>query len=206
MNNLLATTPSNKRMQRRPRCESRIIPPVPFAAPLMRGVMRLTASQNSNEIMNNTQTLIATLEGAPDIIIGLVREVPSQNLKRRPSPNKWSAHEHACHISSADTAYLSRLKLMLSDPSPYIRSMVPSPEEEAGSLLNIDLDEALDQYVRERARLVKRLKELTVEEWQRTAEHEEYSHYSVLIMFRQLLLHEMLHAYRIEELMLKKDW
>ena len=65
--------------------------------------------------MNNTQTLIAALEGAPDIIIGLVREVPSQNLKRRPSPNKWSAHEHACHISSADTAYLSRLKLMLSE-------------------------------------------------------------------------------------------
>jgi hypothetical protein len=84
--------------------------------------------------------------------------------------------------------------------------MLPSPEEEAGSLLNIDLDEALDQYVRERARLVKRLKELTVEEWKRTAEHEEYSHYSVLIMFRQLLLHEMFHGYRIEELMLKKDW
>jgi len=25
-------------------------------------------------------------------------------------------------------------------------------------------------------------------------------------MFRQLLMHEMLHAYRIEELMLKKGW
>jgi uncharacterized damage-inducible protein DinB len=174
--------------------------------PVNFNVRGLTASQNSSEIMNNTQTLIAALEGAPDIIIGLVREVPSQNLKRRPSPNKWSAHEHACHISSADTAYLARLELMLSDPAPYIRAMEPSPEEEAGSLLQIDLDEALDQYVRERARLVKRLKELTVEEWQRTAEHEEYSHYSVLIMFRQLLLHEMLHGYRIEELMLKKDW
>jgi hypothetical protein len=95
---------------------------------------------------------------------------------------------------------------MLSDPSPYIRSMVPSPEEEAGSLLNIDLDEALDQYVRERTHLVKRLNELSVEDWQRTAKHEEYSHYSVLIMFRELLMHEMLHGYRIEELMLKKDW
>jgi hypothetical protein len=156
--------------------------------------------------MSNTQTLIAALEGAPDIIIGLVREVPPQNLKRRPSPNKWSAHEHACHISSGDTAYLARLELMLSDPSPYIRSMVPSPEEEAGSLLNIDLDEALDQYARERARLVKRLKELSVEDWRRTAEHEAFSHYSVLIMFRQLLLHEMFHAYRIEELMLQKGW
>jgi uncharacterized damage-inducible protein DinB len=154
----------------------------------------------------NTQTLIAALEGAPEIVIGLVREMPSQNLKRRPSPNKWSAHEHACHIATADPAYLSRLELMLSDPAPKIRSVVPSPEEEAGSLLKIDLDEALDQYVQEWARLVMRLKELPVEEWQRTAEHEEYSHYSVLIMFRELLMHEMHHGYRIEELLLKKDW
>jgi uncharacterized damage-inducible protein DinB len=156
--------------------------------------------------MSNTQTLIAALAGAPDIIVGLVREVPSQNLKRRPSPNKWSAHEHACHIATADAAYLSRLEFMLSEPAPYIRSMLPSPEEEEGSLLKIDLDEALEQYVQVRARLVKRLKELTVEEWQRTAEHEGFSHYSVLIMFRELLMHEMLHGYRIEELMLKKDW
>ena len=156
--------------------------------------------------MDNAQTLIATLQSAPRIIIGLVREMPPQNLKRRPSPTKWSAHEHACHISTADTAYLSRLELMLSDPAPYIKSMLPSADEEAGSLLNTDLDEALDLYVRERARLVERLKELSEREWQRTAKHEAYSHYSVFIMFRDLLLHEMLHAYRIEELRLKKDW
>ena len=156
--------------------------------------------------MDDALTLIATLQSAPRIIIGLVREMPPQNLKRRPSPTKWSAHEHACHISTADTAYLSRLELMLSDPAPYIKSMLPSADEEAGSLLNTDLDEALDLYVRERARLVERLKELSEREWQRTAKHEAYSHYSVFIMFRDLLLHEMLHAYRIEELRLKKDW
>ncbi len=156
--------------------------------------------------MDDALTLIATLQSAPRIIIGLVREMPPQNLKRRPSPTKWSAHEHACHISTVDTAYLSRLELMLSDPEPYIKSMLPSADEEAGSLLNTDLDEALDLYVRERARLVERLRELSEGEWQRTAKHEEYSHYSVFIMFRDLLLHEMLHAYRIQELMLKKDW
>jgi len=48
----------------------------------------------------DTQGLIASLEAAPAIIIGLVREVPPQNLKRRPAPNKWSAHEHACHLSN----------------------------------------------------------------------------------------------------------
>jgi len=154
----------------------------------------------------NTQTLIASLESAPEIIIGLIREVPPQLLKRRPSPNKWSAHEHACHLASADPIFLARLDLMLTDPAPYIKYMAPSPEEEAGALLKVDLDEALDQYVRDRARLVKRLKELSAEDWQRTAEHEEYSRYSVTLIFRLLLTHEMLHAYSVEELMLKNDW
>jgi DinB superfamily len=31
-------------------------------------------------------------------------------------------------------------------------------------------------------------------------------HYSVFIMFRHLALHDFFHAYRIEELLLKKDW
>ena len=154
----------------------------------------------------DTQTLIATLEAAPGIIIGLIREVPSQNLKRRPAPNKWSAHEHACHISTGQAAFLARLELMLSEPHPQIRSMEPSPEEEAGSLLSVDLEESLGRYVRERGLVVKRLKELSAEDWQRTAEHEAFSHYSVHIMFRHVLVHEMLHAYRIDELMLKKDW
>lgn len=156
--------------------------------------------------MNNPQTLIAALASAPEIIIGLVREVPPQNLKRRPSPNKWSAHEHACHLTTGDVPYLARLELILSDPAPRITPMFPSPEDEAGALLNVDLDEALARYVRDRARTVERLQQLSEADWQKTAEHESFTHYSVWIMYRQTLLHEMQHAYRIEELRLKKDW
>jgi len=153
----------------------------------------------------NTQILIDSLARAPEIIIGLIREGAPENLKRRPPSNKWSAHEHACHISTGHELFLARLELMLSEPHPYISGMAPSPEEEAGALLDVDLDEALNRYVRERAELVTRLKELSPEDWRRTAEHEAYNHYSVSTMFRHVLMHEMLHAYRIEELLLKKD-
>jgi hypothetical protein len=156
--------------------------------------------------MSDTTTLIAALENSPGIIIPLIREVLPQYLNRRPSLTKWSAHEHACHLSTTDKPFLARLDLMLSAPVPYVRSMLPSPEEEAGALLSVDLDEALDHYARERTSLVKRLKKLSLENWQRTTEQEEYGHYSVLIMFRHLLTHEMLHAHRIEELLLKEDW
>jgi len=156
--------------------------------------------------MSNTTILISALETAPGVIIPMIREVPLQILKRRPSPAKWSAYEHACHLATSDALFRERLDLILSTPEPYIKSMAPSPEEEAGSYLNLDLDERLDAYVRERAALVKRLMKLSPDEWQKTAEHEAFDHYSVFIMFRHLLNHEMLHAYRIEELLLKKDW
>ena len=81
--------------------------------------------------MNNPQILIAALADAPEIIIGLVREVPSQNLKRRPSPNKWSAHEHACHLTTADVPYRARLELMLSDPRPKSRRCRPRQKNQS---------------------------------------------------------------------------
>lgn len=156
--------------------------------------------------MSDTAILISALETASGVIIPLIREVPPQILKRRPSPAKWSAYEHACHLSQSDAPFLARLDLILSTPEPIIKSIENSPEDEAGAMLEIDLDESLERYVRERAALVERLKKLSADEWQKTAEHEAFDHYSVWIMFRHLLNHEMFHAYRIEELLLKKDW
>jgi hypothetical protein len=96
--------------------------------------------------------------------------------------------------------------LILSTPEPFIEVIENSAEDEAGAMLEIDLDASLDRYVRERAALVQRLETLSPDEWQKTAVHEAFDHYSVFIMFRHLLNHEMLHAYRIEELLLRKNW
>jgi len=156
--------------------------------------------------MSDTTTLISALETAPGVIIPLIREVPLQILKRRPSPAKWSAYEHAIHLSQSDASFRARLDLILSTPEPFIKTIENSPEDEAGAMLELNLDESLDRYVLERAALVERLKKLSPDEWQKTAVHEAFDHYSVFIMFRHLLNHEMLHAYRIEELLLKNDW
>ena len=156
--------------------------------------------------MRDTTALISALEAAPGVIIPMIREVPLHILKRRPSPAKWSAYEHACHLSQSDASFRARLDLILSTPEPFIDVIENSPEDEAGALLDVDLDESLDRYVRERASLVERLKKLSPDEWQKTAVHEAFDHYSVFIMFRHVLNHEMLHAYRIEEMLLKKDW
>lgn len=156
--------------------------------------------------MGDTNILISALATAPGVIIPLIREVPPQILKRRPSPAKWSAYEHAIHLSQSDASFRARLDLILSTAEPFIKTIENSTEDEAGAMLDIDLDESLARYVRERAALVERLKKVSPDEWQKPAVHEAFDHYSVFIMFRHLLNHEMLHSYRIEELLLKNDW
>jgi hypothetical protein len=150
--------------------------------------------------------VIAALENAPAIIVPLVREVPSEVLKRRPAPGRWSAHEHACHLADVHALFFSRLEQFLSEVRPRITPFDPATAQPDGSLLDVDLDDALERFAADRSRLVARLRELPPEIWERTAEHDEYSRYSVLIMFRHLALHDCLHAYRVEELLLKKDW
>jgi hypothetical protein len=86
--------------------------------------------------------------------------------------------------------------------TPYI----PARDDPDDALLKICLGEAMDRFVRERREMLTRLRELSPDQWQATAEHGEYSHYSVFIMFRHLAMHDLYHAYRIEERLLYKPW
>jgi hypothetical protein len=118
----------------------------------------------------------------------------------------WSAHEHAVHLAMVDPIMMRRLDYMLSDPSPHIKSYEPSRDEEEGALLKLDLDAEMDRYDRQRTEFIERLRKLTPEQWQITADHDEYSHYGVFIMARHIGLHDLHHAYKIEERLLRKSW
>jgi DinB family protein len=150
--------------------------------------------------------VVEALDRAPSVIVPLVLEVPEHLRKRRPSPGRWSAHEHACHLAAVQPMFFQRLALMLEQDHPSIRPYLPEREHSPDALLEVDLDEALGRFQRERAELVSRLRGLRPEDWSRTAEHGEYSHYSVFILFRHAVMHDMLHAYRIEECLLNKGW
>jgi hypothetical protein len=157
-------------------------------------------------IAMHVDTLIDQLERAPDLVVPLVLEVPTALLKRRPAPGKWSAHEHACHLSRVDQLYSDRLELVLSNPRPVIEPYDPAYSEAEDAFLHMDLAASLERYVEQRRVLVSRLRALPAADWERTAEHAEYSHYSVFIMFRHVALHDLFHAYRIEELLLRREW
>lgn len=156
--------------------------------------------------MDKIEAVLDALRRGPEIVVPLVREVPAEILMRRPAPGKWSAHEHACHLAAVQPLMMDRLDLMLAKPHPRIVPYDPGTDEPEDALLAVDLDEAMERFVNGRKDMVSRLLRLAPGDWERTAEHPEYSRYSVFIMFRHLALHDLTHAYRIEELLLKPDW
>jgi uncharacterized damage-inducible protein DinB len=156
--------------------------------------------------MASTEQLVAALERAPAIVIPLVRQAHPAILKRRPAPGEWSIHENACHLAEVHPLFFRRLDLMLAETNPAITSYDPGRDDPEDALLSLDLADSLRRFEAERARLVVRLRQLRAEDWTRTARHDEYNSYSVFTMFRHLALHDFHHAYRIEELLLRKDW
>lgn len=156
--------------------------------------------------MKSVDALIEALDRAPAVVIPLVRQAKPEVLKRRPAPGDWSIHENAVHLAEVHPLFFRRLDLMLREADPEIRSYDPGRDEPADALLKVGLDDALQRFVDDRARLVARLRGLAPADWQRTARHDEYNAYSIFIMFRHLALHDFDHAYRIEELLLRKDW
>src|SRR5580765_5477522 len=108
--------------------------------------------------VDTTTSIVEALERAPAIVIPLVREVPTEVLKRRPAPRKWSAHEHACHLALVHWLFFDRLDEMLASPAPVITPYDPGQNDPDDRLLKMDLEDSLQQYVEDRRRLVDRLR------------------------------------------------
>ena len=156
--------------------------------------------------MTSAEEIVAALERAPGIVIPMVRQADPAVLKRRPPSGKWSIHEHACHLAEVNPRFLHRLELMLTQDNPAIKSYDPGRDDPDDALLRLDLEDALSRFARDRGRMVTQLRGLQPQDWARTGDHDEYNSYSIFTMFRHLALHDFFHAYRIEELLLRRDW
>src|SRR5438874_79991 len=155
---------------------------------------------------SDVTSVLDQLARGPAIVKQVIYEMPPELRKRRPAPGVWSAHEHAVHLPAVQPIMMRRLDQMLAQPGLLIKSYEPSRDEPDDGLLKLNLDSEMDRFERERTAMIDRLRTLAPDQWAITAQHEEYSHYGVFIMFRHIALHDLHHAYKIEERLLRKDW
>ncbi|MEA2603755.1 MAG: hypothetical protein QOF89_4747 [Acidobacteriota bacterium] len=150
--------------------------------------------------------VLTALDNAPALLIPLIRDVPEPLRRRRPAPDRWSAHEHFCHVASLEPRFRARLERMLTDDDPELEPIYPSAEDNAGALLSLDLEEAIAAFTRERSALATLLRALPPEAWERRGKHPEYAAYTVFVLARHMAVHDMLHGYRIEDALRHREW
>jgi len=156
--------------------------------------------------MRTPADVVAQLGRGSALLRALVADVPPGDLTRRPRPDKWAAHEHACHLALVEPLWLARLERILAEDAPVIVSYEPDADEPPDRLLTMELAAALDSHERGRAALLARLAELNPEDWARGAVNTAHARYSLFLMCRHAALHDLFHIYRIEESALGTHW
>jgi hypothetical protein len=105
----------------------------------------------------------------------------------------------AAHIAQTDELFAERLDQMLTIDDPPIK-VIDAALEDLESYNRVDLERVMDDFSRNRRRLLTRLSGLYPQDWDRCAAHPEYHRYNVQMAVEHLLLHEAHHLYQMEQM------
>lgn len=147
---------------------------------------------------------LAILEKTPRLLQELIQEIPTELLKEQRIPNKWSIHEHACHLAIVDHLFFARFALFRLEEKPEIKPYLPGTNTPQDELLSMDLVEKLAEFPSLRDNLIEEIKALSEKDWNKQGDHEEYTLFTPAIMLRHLMIHDHFHMFRIQQLWLTK--
>ncbi|MBI3794236.1 MAG: DinB family protein [Nitrospinae bacterium] len=154
---------------------------------------------------NDINDILSALKKTPRILRNLVANVDAELLNEHRVPGKWCAHEHAVHFAKVETLVIGRIRKFLTEKTPEFKSYVPGTTTPPDELMKLDLKESLKKFTRDRKTLLGLIKQLRPKDWRKNATHQNFKSFTPYIAIRHLLMHDYVHLYRIEELLLVKN-
>jgi hypothetical protein len=156
-------------------------------------------------VMEEVNRIIRCLELSPHILDGLIKETPTHFLKLERVQNRWTIHKHACHVAVGEKySFHKRFKAFQDKDQPCF-TPISGDDFSKEFYEKMDIDAASKEFHLNRKTTIEMTKDLPISFWEKEAVHPEYTKYTPFIMLRHLLMHDHLHFYSIEELMLTND-
>ncbi len=146
------------------------------------------------------EEILRSLEGIPLILDDFLAHVPADVIATRPSPDRWSIHEHVCHLGEVEPMFVGRAQQFIDEERPSFTPYDPDEATPGNRLADLVLEDAVAKMAENRARFVHTLRSLVEEDWEREADHPEYKVYTPLTLARHALFHDHFHLYRAEEI------
>jgi hypothetical protein len=128
----------------------------------------------------------------------LTRGLDEAQLATQTVPGKWSLKELVAHFRRMEQVFADRFDRLLTTENPPIEPYgTPDRDEAFAALQARPTEDVLDDYLREREALCRRLETLPPADWHRKGQHPEFERYDVHFQAEYMAHHEAHHIYQL---------
>ena len=107
------------------------------------------------------EELIDQYAAGPKLLRDAVAGMSDDHLKAKPLPGRWSTLEVICHLADSDGVYAERMKRVIAEDEPQLRSMDPDAWLPRLAYQHRDAEEELQLIDFTRRQMLRILCELT---------------------------------------------
>ncbi len=137
---------------------------------------------------------LEALKTAPDEIEHVVSGLSEQQMAQRPRPGSWAIRDVLAHLLVAQGLLIGRVEQMLAEENPSLRSVARSRTRGRRGGIGALNPRPLSSF----EATVSRLQKLSLQEWHRTGQHEEFGQVTILQQASYFTKHERYHLPRME--------
>jgi hypothetical protein len=135
----------------------------------------------------------------PSLLRRAVAGLSPEQLRARPIPGKWSTLEVVCHLSDFEAVYADRMKRVIAEQQPPLRSGDPDLFAASLAYQSRDLDEELTLIETTRRQMARILRTVPPQTFQRTGIHSSDDPITLETLLRRITGHIPHHLRFIEQ-------
>jgi hypothetical protein len=147
--------------------------------------------------MSEIQALIERLEASPARFAAVMSRLEAADSVEALRPGDWSAAQVLAHVRASQDIIEPRILAILARDNPPLLSFDDRAWADVGRYNFVPVTEALESMRTRRRELMRALRALGPEGWQRTGQHEVRGTLSVLNIARRIADHEDEHLEQI---------
>lgn len=162
--------------------------------------MRETPQQYTQRILSYSegQESMPLLEAAPQKLAALLAGKGSDQISRRPAPDKWSPREIAAHLSDTEIALSWRIRQILGTNGIAVQAFDQDAWANTFDYARRDPSASIELYRVLRAANVALLKSVPKKLWENYGVHQERGNESITHMTRLMAGHDLNHLSQVE--------
>lgn len=145
------------------------------------------------------EELLDQYAAGPHLLREAVAGMSDEQLKAKPVPDRWSTLEVICHLSDAEGVYAERIKRVIAEDEPSLRSMDPDAWLSRLAYHIRDAEEEFRFVEFTRRQLGRILHSLKPADFQRKGRHSEVGQLTLETLLQRITNHIPHHVQFIRE-------